>query len=40
MIGYFTLGNSDIKRVAEFYDALLGEIGTMSGVPCHSRFMA
>lgn len=27
MIGYVTLGTSDIKRAAEFYDALLGEIG-------------
>ncbi len=27
MIGYVTLGTSDVKRAAEFYDALLGEIG-------------
>jgi len=27
MIGYVTLGTSDLKRAAAFYDALLGEIG-------------
>jgi catechol 2,3-dioxygenase-like lactoylglutathione lyase family enzyme len=27
MIGYVTLGTNDLKRSAEFYDALLGEIG-------------
>ena len=27
MIGYVTLGTSDIDRAAEFYDALLQEIG-------------
>ena len=32
MIGYVTLGTSDMKRAAGFYDALLGELGA-------SRFM-
>ena len=27
MIGYVTLGTRDIKRAADFYDALLGELG-------------
>jgi predicted lactoylglutathione lyase len=27
MIGYATLGTNDMQRGAEFYDALLGEIG-------------
>ncbi len=27
MIGYVTLGTSNIQRAADFYDALLGEIG-------------
>ena len=27
MIGYVTLGTSDIERAAQFYDALLGELG-------------
>lgn len=27
MIGYVTLGTNDIKRAAEFYDALLGSVG-------------
>jgi catechol 2,3-dioxygenase-like lactoylglutathione lyase family enzyme len=27
MIGYVTLGTSDLARAAKFYDALLGEIG-------------
>jgi len=27
MIGYVTLGSNDLKRAAEFYDALLAEIG-------------
>ena len=27
MIGYVTLGTSDMDRAAKFYDALLGEIG-------------
>ena len=27
MIGYVTLGSNDIPRAAEFYDALLAEIG-------------
>jgi predicted lactoylglutathione lyase len=27
MIGYTTLGTNDIKRAAQFYDALLGEFG-------------
>ncbi len=27
MIGYVTLGSNNIRRAAEFYDALLGEIG-------------
>ncbi|MEM8983175.1 MAG: VOC family protein [Pseudomonadota bacterium] len=27
MIGYITLGSNDIPRAANFYDALLGEIG-------------
>ena len=27
MIGYVTLGTNDLDRAAEFYDALLGEIG-------------
>ncbi|XXY44908.1 VOC family protein [Sorangium sp. So ce269] len=27
MIGYVTLGTSDMERAARFYDALLGEIG-------------
>ena len=27
MIGYVTLGTNDLKRAANFYDALLGEIG-------------
>src|SRR2546423_1235577 len=27
MIGYVTLGSNDIPRAAQFYDALLGEIG-------------
>ena len=27
MIGYVTLGTNDIERAAEFYDALLGELG-------------
>ena len=32
MIGYVTLGTSDIERAAKFYDELLGKIGA-------SRFM-
>ncbi len=32
MIGYVTLGTNDMERSAEFYDALLGELGA-------SRFM-
>ena len=27
MIGYITLGTSDLKRAATFYDALLAEVG-------------
>lgn len=27
MIGYVTLGTNDIQRAAQFYDALLGELG-------------
>ncbi|MGK3989328.1 VOC family protein [Sorangium sp. So ce136] len=27
MIGYVTLGTSDMERAARFYDALLGELG-------------
>jgi predicted lactoylglutathione lyase len=27
MIGYVTLGTNDLKRAAQFYDALLAEIG-------------
>lgn len=27
MIGYVTVGTNDCNRVAEFYDALLGELG-------------
>ena len=27
MIGYVTLGTNDLQRAANFYDALLGEIG-------------
>ncbi len=27
MIGYVTLGTNDIARAAQFYDALLGELG-------------
>jgi catechol 2,3-dioxygenase-like lactoylglutathione lyase family enzyme len=27
MIGYVTIGTNDLARAAEFYDALLGEIG-------------
>ena len=27
MIGYVTLGSNDIARAAEYYDALLGELG-------------
>ncbi len=27
MIGYVTIGTNDLPRAAEFYDALLGEIG-------------
>ncbi|MCF6264618.1 MAG: VOC family protein [Xanthomonadales bacterium] len=27
MIGYLTVGTNDIKRAAEFYDALLGAMG-------------
>lgn len=27
MIGYVTLGANDVKKAAEFYDALLGEMG-------------
>jgi catechol 2,3-dioxygenase-like lactoylglutathione lyase family enzyme len=27
MIGYVTLGTNDLARAAQFYDALLGEIG-------------
>ena len=27
MIGYVTLGTSDLARAAKFYDALLGELG-------------
>lgn len=27
MIGYVTLGTNDLKRAAEFYDAIAGELG-------------
>ena len=27
MIGYVTIGTNDLQRAAEFYDALLGEVG-------------
>jgi predicted lactoylglutathione lyase len=27
MIGYVTIGTNDLKRAAEFYDALLAEVG-------------
>ncbi len=27
MIGYVTLGTNDLARAAEFYDALLAELG-------------
>ena len=27
MIGYVTLGTNDLERAAQFYDALLGELG-------------
>ena len=27
MIGYVTLGTNDLKRAAEFYDAICGELG-------------
>ena len=27
MVGYVTLGTSDLKRATEFYDALLGSLG-------------
>ena len=27
MIGYVTLGTNDLEQAAEFYDALVGEMG-------------
>ena len=39
MIGYVTLGTNDIARAAQFYDALLGEMGAKRAMES-DRFIA
>lgn len=39
MIGYVTLGTNDLERAAQFYDALLGELGALRSLE-DERFVA
>lgn len=39
MIGYVTLGTNDLERAAQFYDALLGELGAVRALE-DERFVA
>jgi|SRR5690606_21322781 len=40
MIGYVTLGTNNFEKAAEYYDALLGELGAKRAMEMDNRFIA